>query len=195
MISRKINPDLESYLDQKLQGLGACAEAIARKDARLVMQYAALACIGIREDKGRPNKGRLIQLFTDTVGAPDVIPWCMAFVQSMVAYAEEKTGLVSPVLATEHCMTCWRDTPKAQKVKLYPLPGAIVIWRHAGTDSGHTGLFLEGDRKNFLAVEGNTGGGLGSNDEVVREGDGVYRTTRPMGKIGDMELMGFLKPF
>lgn len=194
MISRKINPDLEAYLDQKLMGLGASADAIKKKDARLVMQYAALACIGIRETAG-PNRGKLIQLFTDTVGRPDVIPWCMAFVQSMVAYAEEKTGLVSPILATEHCMTCWRETPRDQRVRFFPAAGAIVIWRHAGSDSGHTGLFLEGDNRSFHAVEGNTGGGIDSNDEVVREGDGVYRTTRPMSKVGDMELIGFLKPF
>lgn len=191
---RQISAELESYFDHKLANFGAAHEAIKNKDARAVVQYAALASIGIREEGGA-NKGRLVRLMTDTVGGPGVIPWCMAAVQSWIAYAEEKCGAKSPIVATEHCMTCWNTTPKAQRVKIFPAPGAIIIWRHGTSAAGHTGIFLEGNRLQFSAVEGNTGGGLDSTGEIVREGDGVYKTKRKFGHIGNMKLVGFLKPF
>lgn len=190
---RKIPFELEQFLDQKLANFGAAQEAIRKKDARALMQYAALACVGIREVP--TNKGKMVLLFSDTIGPADSIPWCMAFVQSMIAYAEEKTGKVSPVSATEHCMTCWRETPKTSRVKFFPAPGAVIIWKRDGSDSGHTGIVLSATQKSFVAVEGNTGGGLDENAESIREGDGVYKTRRPMGDIGSLELIGFIKPF
>lgn len=194
MSRREINPEMEAFIDEKLKGFGAAQDAIKKKDARLVMQYAALSCVGIKE-VGGANKGKYVRLITDTVDEPGAIPWCMAGIQTWIAYAEKKTGIISPVVASEHCMTVWRDTDRDQRVRFFPLAGAIIIWRHGTSDSGHTGLFLEGDNKSFYAVECNTGGGLDSRDEVVREGDGCYRTKRAMGNIGNMKLMGFLKPF
>lgn len=191
---REINPEMEAFIDAKLAGLGAAQDAIAKKEPRLVMQYAALACVGIKE-QGGPNMGKYVRLITDTVDGPGAIPWCMAGVQTWIAYAEKKTGIKSPIIASEHCLTVWQSTTKTARVKYFPLPGAVIIWQHGGSTSGHTGIFLEGDNKEFMAVECNTGGGLGSHDEVVREGDGCYRTLRPNGKIGNMNLVGFLKPF
>lgn len=185
---------MEAFIDEKLKGFGAAKDAIEKRDARLVLQYAALACVGIKEHGGA-NMGKYVRLITDTVDEPGAIPWCMALVQTCIAYAEKKTHKVSPLVASEHCMTVWRDTSKDQRVRFFPLPGAIIIWRHGSSENGHTGIFLEGDNKSFFAVEGNTSSGLDSHDEVVREGDGCYRTKRPMGKVGNMNLVGFLKPF
>lgn len=191
---REINPEMEKYIDEKLKGFGAAQDAIAKKDARLLMQYAALACVGIKESGGN-NMGKYVRLMTDTVDEPGAIPWCAAGVQTWIAYAEKKTGIRSPIEASEHVLTIWNYSPKGQRVKFFPLPGAIIIWRHGKTTSGHTGLFLEGDSRTLMAVECNTGGGLDTHDEVVREGDGCYRTRRTIGKIGDMDLVGFLRPF
>lgn len=193
MVKRKINPELEAYLDRKLASFGASHDAIRKKDARLVMQYAALSLVGLRESG--TNRGREVLWMSDTIGPPDAIPWCMALVQSCIAYAEEKTGILSPVKATEHVMTCWRDTPKEYRVRFFPLPGAIVIWNHIGSDRGHTGILLETEAMDFLTVEGNTSAGIDTRDEVVREGDGVYKVRRKFGKIGNMQLMGFIRPF
>lgn len=194
MSRREINPEMEAFIDEKLKGFGAAQDAIKKKDARLVMQYAALACVGIKE-VGGANKGKYVRLITDTVDEPGAIPWCAAAVMTWIAYAEKKTGIISPIFATEHVLTMWQNTPRDQRVRFFPLPGAIVCWRHVGTSNGHTGVFIEGDNKEFIGVEGNTGGGIDSHDEVVRNGDGCYRTKRKMGRVGDMELLGFLKPF
>jgi len=195
-VTRKLNPELEAFLDHKLANFGAAHDAIKNKNPRQLMIYAALACVGIKEDKGA-NKGKMIQLFTDTVGNADVIPWCMAFSQSIVAYAEVKCGILSPLVATEHVLTCWNSTPKESRVKTFPLPGAIVIWRHGTSSSGHTGVVIEanGSDRYMIVVEGNTGGGVDDGGKIVREGDGCYKTRRPMSAVGNMKLVGFLKPF
>lgn len=193
---REIHPDMEAFIDMKLATFGAAQDAIKKKDARALMQYAALACVGIKESGGA-NRGKYVRLMTDTVGEPGAIPWCAAAVQTWIAYAEKKTGIKSPVYASEHVLTTWNETPKIQRVRIYPLPGAVIIWRHGKSTAGHTGIFLEGNKKTneMYCIEGNTGGGLDAHDEVVREGDAIYRTKRKIGAIGNMNLVGFLRPF
>lgn len=190
---RQLDPKLTAFLDKKLAQNGAAQDAIKRKDARSLMIYAAESCVGIREEGS--NRGPMVSLIQDTVDGPDHVAWCMSFVQTCIAYAELKTGVKSPIAAGEHCLTVWQSTPKAQRVKIVPLPGAIVIWQHGSSTSGHTGIVTEWKGKVFEAVEGNTGGGITAKGTVVREGDGVYMTERNATGTGTMKVVGFLKPF
>lgn len=192
-MERKLEPKLIQYIDNRLSGNALAAKAIIEKDARLIMRLAAQACVGIREVGN--NRGPLVSLIQDTVGGPDPVAWCMSYVMSCIAYAELRTGKKSPIIATEHCMTCWNDSPKEMRVKRIPLGGAIIIWRHGSGPSGHTGIVDSCDGETFWAYEGNTGGGTDPNGKIIREGDGVYYTHRPFGDMGDMKLIGFLKPF
>lgn len=191
---RHIEPKLVEFLDEKLAQNGLAQQALANKDARTLFRLAAEACVGIREQGGN-NKGPLVELMQKTVdGKAQAEAWCMAFVQSMLAYAELKTGVKSPIPASEHCQTVFLRSEVASRVKISPLPGAIVVWQHGASSNGHTGIVLGCDDKVFHAVEGNTEAGM-LNGHVERDGGGVYYTVRDRMRSGDMKVMGFLKPF
>lgn len=186
---RKIEPAMVEWLDKKLEHHGLAQHAIAEKDARLLFGLAAEACVGVRESGGN-NNGPMVKLIQETIGGADREPWCMSFVQTCLAYAELKTGVRSPIFASEHCMTVWRTTPFSQRVKTSPLKYAIVIWQSEGSDSGHTGVVLEVlIHKHFTTVEGNTG------DSGGRDGDGVYYKKRDWIRNGRLKKVGYLKPF
>lgn len=192
---RKILPDLVSWLDSKLAANGLAQNAIATKDARLLFRLAAEASVGIRELTGN-NDGPLVELMQKTVdGVASREPWCCAAIQSWLAYAELKTGVVSPVASTELCLAMWNETPEEQRVKTLPAPGAICIWRHGDTSNGHTGVLIAVAEPTFRAVEGNTEGGLSPTGAVERDGGGVYATVRSLAGAGTMKVVGFLKPF
>lgn len=192
---RIIKPELTSYIDSKLIGNGLAQHMLETKNARGLMVEAAKACVGIKELTGR-NDGKLVELIQMTVdGVADGAPWCMAQVQSMIAYAEFKTGVKSPLMATEHCLTLWNSTPLEQKVKISPLAGAIAIWRHGTTTNGHTEIVLDCDESIFFAIGGNTSGVVDPSKPVNREGNGVFYTKRSRFGEGDMNLLGFIKPF
>jgi hypothetical protein len=191
---RQIEKDLIKYLDKKLELNGLAQHALNTKDARLLLVEAAKACVGIREATGK-NDGPMVRLFQETIGSASGESWCMSFTQSMIAYAEVKTGLVSPIFASEYCTHVWTKTPITQRVKKAPLPGAIAIWHKKDSTDGHTGIVLSYGEKTFYAVEGNTTSGLSANEEVIAEGGGVYYTKRNSKGSPTMILRGFLKPF
>jgi hypothetical protein len=198
-VVRKIEVDMIKFFDEKLKLNGLAQQAIKEKNPRLLMIEAAKVCVGIRE-KSNKNDGPMVELIQETIGSASGEAWCMSFVQTCIAYAEFKTGIHSRVEASEHCLTTWNRTSKMMRVKSHPLPGAIAIWRHGTSTSGHTGIVLGADQKIFQAVEGNTSEGK-AGDKIVREGGGVYFTERSMQKFPEvtqktgMILVGFLKPF
>jgi len=170
---RKIEPAMVAWIDKKLALNGAAQKAIADKDARSLMIYAAESCVGIREIGGN-NRGPMVQLIQETVVRAENEAWCMSFVMTMIAYAEVKTGVKSPLKATESCADLRKNTPKSQWVKAVPAPGAIVIWLKSN-GLGHTGIMTEWKGKTMLTVEGNTESGLNPKGEVERDGGGTYR--------------------
>lgn len=192
-MKRNLELKMLEFLDDKLVGNGLYHDALAKKDARTIMRLAAQACVGIKEVGN--NSGPMVTLIQETVGGPDHVAWCMSFVQTCIAYAELKTGIESPIFTTEHCLTCWTESPIFQRVRILPLAGAIIIWQHGKSDAGHTGIVESCDGVNMYCFEGNTGGGLDVHGKVTRDGDGIYHTHRSMDKTGDMHVLGFLKPF
>lgn len=192
-MNRNIEPKLVAYIDSKLAENGLAQDAIKNKDARLLLICAAHACVGIRETQN--NQGALVELIQETVGGHDREPWCLAFVQSLIAYSEVKLGIKSRFPTTEHCLTAWNKSDDDLKVKFYPLPGAVIIWKHGNTSNGHTGIFLESEGEQMLCIEGNTESGVNTSGAIERDGGGVYLTKRSMKRNGDMRVVGFLKPF
>lgn len=182
------------FFDRKLAANGLAQHAIESKNARLLFRLALEACVGIRESDGN-NNGPMVRLLQETVGSAGREAWCMSLVQTGLAYTEVKTGFESPVAVSEHCLTVWNETPKAQRVKLIPAIGAIIIWRHGTSSSGHTGITISDVKDGkFDTVEGNTEGGI-EGGAVVREGGGVYINRRSMAGAGTMRVVGYLKPF
>lgn len=193
MSSRIIKPKMVDYLDAKLAANGLAQHAIDIKDARLVFGLAAESCVGIREVGGN-NMGPMVELIQSTVGRAEGEPWCLAFVQTCIAYAELKTGIKSPVIPSEHCRTTWEHTPKSARVQYRPNRYALVFWGYDGSSSGHVGIYLEGSFKHnkgvsFRSIEGNT------NSDGAREGDGVYYKNRDWMRTGNLIKLGFMKPF
>ncbi len=191
---KKIEPKMIEFLLAKLKENGLFQDAVNKRDARTVMRLAAQVCVGIREQGGN-NKGPMVELIQETLGGAGAEAWCMSFVQTCVAFAEYATGVKSPIYASEHCMTTWNNTPKAQRVSSIPAAGAIIIWQHGSSTSGHTGIVEACDGVNFTAFEGNTESGVNPSGSVVRDGGGVYHTKRSLKGAGTMKLVGFLKPF
>lgn len=190
---RLIEKDLVKFIDEKLKLNGMAQQAIKDRNPRALLIEAARACVGIREIGGN-NKGPMVELMQETLGRAGREAWCMSGVQSWIAYAEQKTGLLSPVYPSEHCLTVWNNTPKNQRVKFMPLPGAICIWRHGTSTSGHTGIILGCDDKIMQLVEANTEAGI-VGSEVVREGGGIYVTERSRKGSGSMKVVGWIKPW
>ena len=192
-MTRDLHPEMRDWLDHK------CAEtahrALIEADARACFLFAMRAMVGIREQGGN-NRGRLVELIQETLGKAEGEPWCMSAVQTALAWAELRTGKKSPIVASEHCMTVWNETPKEQRVKNIPAPGAIIIWRHGAGPSGHTGVTTSTvvDGK-FTAIEGNTESGLTAAGHIEREGGGCYETRRNTIGAGSMKVIGFLRPF
>jgi hypothetical protein len=193
-LERKIEPAMVEFLDKKLASNGLAQKAIAEKEFRILFTLAMEALVGIKEEGGN-NKGRMIVLIQETVGGHDREPYCMAAVGTCIAYCEVKTGIKSPFPVTEHCLTAWHNAPEELKVKTIPNRGAIPIWQHGKSQAGHTGVLTEwiGDGK-FWTVEANTSSGVNAEGKIVREGSGIYHQLRKVDPIGDMHLLGFLKP-
>lgn len=190
------------FIDAALRMNGLAQDHIKNKNPRGLLMEAAKCCVGQKEKTGK-NDGEFVEEVQKTVdGRSNGEAWCMAFVQTMIAYVEFKIGIASPLLATEHCLTLWGDTKgkhPEQLVKFSPLAGAIAIWQHGETSNGHTGLVLSCDEKEFNAVEGNASGYLvpvtSDQSKVNREGNGVFYTHRNRIGADDMKLLGFIKPF
>ena len=192
---RKITDQMFALVEARLAKNGLAQTLITKKDARGLFVEAAKCCVGIEEATG-DNDGFEVELIQKTVdGKAEGEPWCMAFMQTMLAYVERKLNVMSPLLATEHCLTLWMNTPASQKVKYNPLAGAIIIWNHAGTSNGHTGVVLDCDEKVFHAVEGNAAGSVTPNGAIKRDGNSVAYTLRSRNGTGNMKLLGFIKPF
>lgn len=142
--------------------------------------------VGVRE-KGGDNKGKEVELFQKAVdGKAQGESWCLGFVQFCVLKVLRETTLYK----TEHCLTLWNKTPKEYRLEA-PIPGAIMVWQHAGTSSGHVGIVTRVAGDNINTIEGNTGDGAG----VVREGDGVYERTRSKKGTTSMQVLGWIKPY
>ncbi|MBL8389845.1 MAG: CHAP domain-containing protein [Hydrogenophaga sp.] len=196
---RKIHADAVALIDGLIANDPLAQDSIRKKRVRQLFVQATVACLGIKEVQ--KNKGPEVELFLKTVGLGSGDAWCMSFMQTCIAYAELKTGLVSPLFASGTCMTVWTKTPLTQRVQNLPLAGAIAIWQHLDSPShGHTGMVLDCDGVSFHAIEGNTSEGYEDiNGEVGQTGDGVGFTHRRVDLFnpqkGDMQLRGFLKPF
>ena len=191
---RHIEPAMIEYIDIKLKTNGLAQRAIETKAARSLFIQAAQCLVGIREVGGN-NEGPMVELIQKTIGNAGKEPWCMSFVQTCLAYAEVKTGITSPIYDSEHCITVWHKSPKVARVNVFPLGGAIVIWRRSTSTKGHTGVLLSADGNLMNCVEGNTESGLDPNGKVERDGGGIYHTVRDMRGTGSLNVVGFLKPF
>lgn len=167
----------------------ACLPTTLKRTTCLV----AKSMVDVREEG--INTGYFIDMVNMTVDGKAVgESYCCSTVQSVIAYIEYRFNVKSKLFASEHCMTMWRDTPKELRVTK-PEIGDIIVWNWKGTDRGHTGIIVDITADGMLkVVEGNTrSGNLGFTQG--NEGEGIYLKLRPQTNVGDMLLVGYLRPF
>lgn len=191
---RKLEKELEAYIDKKLVGNGLYFHALENNLPRIAICQAAGTLVGITEATGR-NDGKFIRLIQETVGGANGEPYCAAGIMTLLAFIEKKFEIVSPVPATELAQDIWWRTPKAQRVKKFPAPGAIAVWGDVGKITGHTELVISATDKEFSCVGFNTSGTTKPGGEVNREGNGVFYTVRSYKDTAKRKLLGFVKPF
>ena len=166
---------------------------------RALLIQECLRWNGIQEEGGN-NKGQFIEIVQRAVSLSPGDPYCAAFIIYCLdrvkaqALALDMYAPVSKIHRTGHVLTMWNNTPTANRVNAFDVvPGDLVLWRKAGTDSGHVGIVLSinGAKGIFTSFEGNTGPG----PDVVREGDGFFIKNRLIAGYGSMEVLGFLRPW
>ena len=207
-MSRVIQDQMFFFIEKRLMDNGLAQLHIKNRNPRGLLVEAARVLVGIKELTGN-NDGFEVSLIQKTVdGKAQREAYCMATQQTLIAYVERKLGIISPLLATEHCTTLWNWVVKNHPellVKWNPLPGALAIWKHGDAPvetkpPGHTEMVLDADEKIFHAVGGNTSGwttydAAEAGKRVNRDGNGVYYTVRSRKGEGEMQLVGFIKPF
>lgn len=163
---------------------------IPASDATQAFIAEARKWIGVKEHGS--NKGPEVEMFQRSVdGSAESESWCMCFMQYCVKEAEKSLGIKSLIYRSEHCLTTWKNSPTSIK-SAKPSPGAIIIWQHGSSSSGHTGVVVSvGTDGTLTSVEGNTG----PEDHVNGNGDGCYLKHRSPNGSGDMKIVGYLKPF
>jgi len=150
-------------------------------------------------ETGGDNRGQVVEMFQKAVGSASGESWCVSFIQycvKMVDALAAQCRLTSPVIknslvSTESVLALWSGSPHAG---VAPAPGTIVLWEHykdgKRTGLGHAGIVLSLAGGRMTTIEGNTSP---SNAVVERNGDGVYVKDRPIGDVGNMKLLGFIK--
>lgn len=192
---RRIENEMYEWIHFRLSNNGLAQEALKNSQPRVLFYTAIQSMVGIREEGGN-NNGPFVRLIQETVGSANREAWCMSLQQTGIAFVERALNVKSRIPVTEHCLTCLRDAPADLIVKHFPLIGAIIIWQHGHSEDGHTGTFLEKRTvSTFYAVEGNTEKGMNPSGKVIRDGGGVWFTTRSFYGDGTMHLKAFLKPF
>ena len=125
-------------------------------------------------------------------------PYCAAFVEVCWRYGYQgrtELPIISKML-NPHCLTTWNNAAELGWTSQTPKVGSIGVMKKGSTSSGHA-FIVSGIAGNTLqTIEGNTSPAPTGPDSD-REGDGVYRKTRPLvfAPTTGLHLIGFITPF
>lgn len=151
--------------------------------------------VGVREGATN-NSGRIVEAFQKIVGDAVGEPWCMSFVQAVVAIWEARTGRLSAWPATEHCQKAANAARRAgmKRATLTDTkPGDVVIWRKIDSTQGHAEIVAEISFSRLAAISDlfTIGGNTGATDP--RDGDGVHLKHRGTGILTGFKPPEFYK--
>jgi len=172
---RTLPKELEKFFDSK---------NITATDPVEFVIACARACVGINEVGGN-NRGRMVELFQAVVRTPVGSPWCVDFIQAIVAYVELKLGIKSPVPSTDACLVLL----KYGQIKKTGDIGDIIVWEMPN-GGRHCGLIVGQNATRWTTIEGNT-----SSAGFNRDGDGVFIKNRIRGGHDTFKEAGFLRTF
>lgn len=187
-MKRQLNPELLKSMEASVKGDADFELAITNNMWRPVMTRAAAPWCDVKEASNN-NDGIFVGLTGLTVdGKHKGEAYCLAWVQTVLAFVEYKLGIESQLKATEGCLDLWNSTPPAMKTTRYPLPGYIAIWQHGDSPAGHAGLVMKVSEYYFKCLEANSFGP----DGITQ---GIYMHERLFNDGGSMRLLGFISPF
>ena len=188
MNKRKIEPDVLGAIDSATNDNPDVQLAIASKSWRPLITMSAAAWGGVKEHSNN-NDGNFVEMSGLTVdGKHNGEAYCLSWVQTVIAYAETKLNMISPLKATEGCLDLWRSTPQAYKTTKFPIAGYIAIWQHGTSPAGHAGIVLKVEDGHFKCIEANSVGPDGISQ-------GIFEQKRSFNGEGKMRLLGFISPF
>lgn len=140
--------------------------------------------IGISEVPSGSNKGPQIAQVLKSVGLSEGYAWCAAFTYWCFMQAARQKGAKNPSPKSAGVLNLWslagfaesgltRITNKeATNNPSLVKPGMQFILKVGSSGAGHTGLVESVSGNKLTTIEGNT------NQELSREGTGVFRLTR-----------------
>lgn len=188
MAKRQLNPEILIAMEASVKGDIDFDLAIQNRIWRPAMTRTAAPWCDIKEVSNK-NDGPYIELSGLTVdGKHKGEAYCLAWVQTIIAFVEYKLKIVSELKATEGCLDLWNSCPKHLKTYRYPLPGYIAIWQHGTSLSGHAGIVLQIHETYFKTIEANSYGPDGVSQ-------GIFTHERLYSGEGKMKLLGFISPF
>ncbi|HET8758546.1 MAG TPA: CHAP domain-containing protein, partial [Solirubrobacteraceae bacterium] len=138
--------------------------------------------LNVREDAGRPNRGRMIDKWNTATGIPlnSQAYWCGAFVNACLTAAG---------LPPDHVLAYCPSIENRAKAgtggwswQSKPRPGDLALFTHGGV-AGHVGLVERVEGSTVITIEGNT-----SPNGTTNNGYGVFRRRRPL------PIRGFARP-
>ena len=143
--------------------------------------------LGVREDAGRPNRGKAIDKWNVATGIPPGPNafWCGAFVNAC---------LIGAGFPPDHVLAyCPAIEDRAQQGRdgwswhAKPKPGDLALFTHrypdGRLDAGHVGIVERVEGNAIVTIEGNTSPNTTSNNGI-----GVFRRRRPL------PVRGFARP-
>jgi hypothetical protein len=137
--------------------------------------------IGTKEDAGRHNRGKIVDMFQEAGGLGPGNPWCAAF----VSYIMRKSQADWPV----YHMSAWSIIEWAKatgRITDTPQPGFCFAFLYTpevkGFTPGHCGVIVANDDKHIVDCDGNAG-------DRVRVG---YRARKGLTFIRTVEEKGAL---
>lgn len=186
-MTRKLKAELSNMMRSRIP---LTDKEIQATEPWELFQMALAALEGIREEGGN-NRGKWVEMIQYAVGLSRGDAWCMAACQAAVRFVELWKGIQSPLCASGHCLTVFKNSKDCQ-VKT-PEEGDLIVYQHGDTQNGHVEGIVEIYRGLFaFTMGGNTSSGPG----IEREGDGEFFRMRTLrGPTGDMKIYGFLRPF
>jgi hypothetical protein len=185
---RKIDLDLKLAIDDAGRSNPDFVFATEQKLWRPIMSCVAKAFADTTEDTNS-NDGDLIKMMQKTVdGNASGEAYCMAFVQTVIAYVESSLSMRSPLISTEGVLALWNSPSTAPYKNKSPLPGYIAIWQHGQSSNGHSGIVIRVTDSYFKCIEANSHGP----DGITQ---GIFVHDRLFSGDGNMRLLGFLSPF
>jgi hypothetical protein len=159
---------------------------------------SAISQNGVREASGR-NDGKQVELYQNSVGIGKRAPYCAAGQYWAFAVSADALGLLRteiPIKRTGMANDLFNHAKAiGRKTTARPARHDLIVWRHAGSSSGHIERIISAGRAGWVeTIAFNTSSGAGQ----ARDGEGVFIKRRnlyaPLGNMAVRGLIGFI-PF